>query len=148
MQPGSPRPFVARCHYFQTRQDILNKASKAGSLTYRNQRISIQADYPAVIAKRRAGFVPVKKILQAVKVQSPRLEYGVFHPGRLRITLPDGTRHVFDDPTLATTFAKNLELAGGPPQLEPAAPPPGSCPSPAPVDSAPPSGDLPGNSWV
>ncbi|KAJ8332534.1 hypothetical protein SKAU_G00423230 [Synaphobranchus kaupii] len=100
----APRPFVVRLHYFQTRENLLRIASRGGPLIYQEKRISIFPDFTAIIAKKRASFIDVKRILRTI----PDVKYVLFHPAQLRITLSDGKRHSFDNPLDATAFVKRL----------------------------------------
>lgn len=95
-----PRPFVVRVHFFHIRSQILQRAGESSPLLYNGKRISIFPDYTSSVAKKRAAFVPVKRILHSY----PGVKFGLLFPATLRITMPNGTSHRFEDPTVATDF--------------------------------------------
>ncbi|KAI4808375.1 hypothetical protein KUCAC02_000437 [Chaenocephalus aceratus] len=64
------------------------------------KRISIFADYTSTVAKKRAAFGTVKRQLHSC----PGIKFGLLYPAVLRITLPSGDTHRFEDPTAANDF--------------------------------------------
>lgn len=60
-----PRLFVARVHFFPVRTLILQRAGEASPLLYKGKRISIFPDYTSSVAKKRAAFSTVKRILRS-----------------------------------------------------------------------------------
>ncbi|KAJ4933565.1 hypothetical protein JOQ06_030391, partial [Pogonophryne albipinna] len=95
-----PRPFVVRVHFFHIRSQILQHAGESSPLLYNGKRISIFPDYTSSVAKKRAAFVPVKRTLHSY----PNVKFGLLFPATLKITMPNGTSHRFEDPTVATDF--------------------------------------------
>lgn len=95
-----PRPFVARVYFFHVRTLILQRAGEASPLLYKGKRISIFPGYTSSVAKKRAAFGTVKHILRS----HTDVKFGLLYPATLKITLPDGTSHRFEDPTTATDF--------------------------------------------
>lgn len=103
-----PRPFVIRVHFFHVRNDILRRSGEASPLLHKGKRVSIFADYTTAVAKRRASFGAVKRQLHAC----PGVKFGLIYPAVLRLTLPDGSMHRFEDPAIAADFInKNVKAA-------------------------------------
>lgn len=94
---GTPRAFINRVNMFQQRNDILCKAGAAAPLYYKGSRISVFPYYTPSVAKRRAAFTEVKKELHSC----PGVRFGLFYPDTLRITLPEGQVHKFEDSSTA-----------------------------------------------
>lgn len=103
VEGARPRAFIARVNMFQVRNDILRKASAQSPLHYNGKRVFIFPDFTAAVAKKRASFSGVKKELHAC----PGIKFGLLFPATLRITLPGGSTHKFDDPDAALDFVKN-----------------------------------------
>lgn len=95
-----PRPFVARIHFFHVRILILQRAGEASPLLYNGKRVSVFPDYTSSVAKKRAAFSTVKRNLRS----HPDVKFGLLYPAVLRVTMPDGSSHRFEDPTAATDF--------------------------------------------
>lgn len=95
-----PRAFVIRVHYYHVRDQILRRAAQASPLSRNGCRLSIFPDFTAEVARRRAAFVSVKKILH----EHPSIKFGLFFPAELKITMPSGEVHKFIDPDAAMTF--------------------------------------------
>jgi len=106
-----PRPFVIRVHHFQTKELILRESRAAGdSLRLPGgNRISIFPDLAAAVAKKRAEFWKAKKMLRLV----PGVKFGLLFPARLRVTLPDGKEHYFENSAEAIVFAERLAPGPG-----------------------------------
>ncbi|KAK7882797.1 hypothetical protein WMY93_028971 [Mugilogobius chulae] len=100
---GTPRPFIARVNLFQQRNEILRKAGASAPLLYKGKRVSVFPDFTATVSKKRAAFTKVKKELRSC----PGVKFGLFYPAVLRITLPSGQNHKFEDPLLAMDFVEN-----------------------------------------
>uniref|UniRef100_A0AAV2K1Q6 Transposase element L1Md-A101/L1Md-A102/L1Md-A2 n=1 Tax=Knipowitschia caucasica TaxID=637954 RepID=A0AAV2K1Q6_KNICA len=95
-----PRPFVARVNLFQQRNKILRKAGASAPLPYQGKRVSVFPDFTAAVSKKRSAFATVKKGLHSC----PGVKFGLFYPAVLRVTLPGGQTHRFEDPALAADF--------------------------------------------
>ncbi|KAJ8357955.1 hypothetical protein AAFF_G00048830 [Aldrovandia affinis] len=95
-----PRPFVVRVHFFHIRSLILQRAGEKSPLLYKGRRISLFPDYTSSVAKKRAAFGAVKHTLRSY----PIVKFGLLFPATLRITMPDGPSHRFEDPAAATDF--------------------------------------------
>ncbi|XP_035508028.1 uncharacterized protein LOC118320994, partial [Morone saxatilis] len=107
-----PRPLVIRVNLFQVRNQILRRAGEAFPLSYMGKRISIFPDFTAAVAKKRAAFAAVKKELHSC----PNVKFGLLYPATLRITLPGGQTHRFEDPTSEsplTLFSRHVNLLCG-----------------------------------
>lgn len=98
-----PRPFVIRVHFFHVRTEILQRAADLSPLYYSGKRLSIFADYTTAVAKKRASFRDVKRILHSC----PGVKFGLLFPAVLRITLPDGVSHKFTEPSAALNFVRS-----------------------------------------
>lgn len=92
---GPPYPFVAQIHFSHVRNLIVQQAGEASPLLYNGQRISVFPDYTSPVAKKR-----VKRSLRS----HPDEKFGLLYPAVLRITMPDGSSHRFEDPSAATDF--------------------------------------------
>lgn len=95
-----PRPFVARIHFFHVRNLILQRAGEASPLLYKGKRVSVFPDYTSSVAKKRAAFTTVKRNLRSC----PDVKFGLLYPAVLKVTMPDGSSHRFEDPIAATDF--------------------------------------------
>ena len=105
-----PRPFVIRVHFFHVRNDLLRRAgeaSKDSPLLYQGKRLFLFPDYTSAVAKKRAAFTDVKRLLHSC----PGVKFGLRFPATLRITLPGGDTHTFGDPATAMDVVKvNLKV--------------------------------------
>lgn len=109
-----PRPMVIRVHFFHLRNEILQRASEASRnspLLFQGKRLSVFPDYTVAVAKKRAAFGGVKRELRAC----PGIKYGLMFPAILKITLPGGTTHTFEDPTDASSFVNSKLRKVAPP---------------------------------
>ena len=109
-KPGKdkpPRPFIIRLHYYQDRDRILRRAGEAFPLSYQEKRVSIFPDYTTAVAKKRAQFGDAKRLLRHIK----GVKFRLLFPALLKITLPDGALHKFEDPSAAVDFIKNITPA-------------------------------------
>lgn len=108
-KPGDgapPRPIVARVHFFHVRSLILQRAGEASPLSFKGGRISVFPDYTSAVARRRAAFTAVKRSLRS----HPTVRFGLLYPAVLKVTMPDGKVHRFEDPSVASEFInKNLK---------------------------------------
>lgn len=95
-----PRPFVVRVHFYHVRSLILQRAGEMSPLLHQGKRISVFPDYISSVAKKRAAFGAAKRMLRS----RPDVKFGLLYPAILKITMPDGTSHRFEDPTAATDF--------------------------------------------
>ena len=109
-----PRPMIIRVHLFQVRNDILRRAGEASPLSHSGRRISIFPDFTSTVARKRATFIGVKKELHSC----PNIKFGLLHPAILRITLPDGQTHRFEDPASASEFVKKKIKKGVSPDAD------------------------------
>lgn len=110
-----PRPFIIRVHYFHVRNEILRRAgdaSQAAPLLYRGKRIFVFPDYTAAVSRKRAAFQPVKRLLHSC----PGVKFGLLFPATLKITLPGGTSHSFEDSELAMDFVNTSIKKGVSPE--------------------------------
>lgn len=98
-----PRVIIAKLHYDVDAAEILRKARDKAPLYYNGQRVSIFPDYTANVAKARAAFTDVRKILRGQK----EIRYGLFFPARFRITYQEATQE-FVDHRKAMAYAKSI----------------------------------------
>lgn len=96
-----PRPFVIRVHFFHVRNDILRRASEA-PLLHQGKKLFLFPDYTSSVAKKRAAFTDVKRLLHSC----PGVKFGLRFPATLKIILPGGATHTFEDPATAMDFVK------------------------------------------
>lgn len=105
-RPGDaepPRHLIIKLHYCHTFEDIMRKAMGTGDIIFRGQKIQIFRDLPPEVAKRRAAFTTVRKMLRG----KPRIRYGLLYPAKLRLT-HDGMEKFFIDPKEATRYVERL----------------------------------------
>lgn len=105
-----PRPFIIRLHYYQDRDRILRRAGELSPVVYQDRRVLLFPDYTAAVASKRGEFREAKRLLRSIKEVKFRLVF----PALLKITLPDGTLHKFDDPSAAEEFIKSIKPLGLP----------------------------------
>lgn len=98
---GKPRVIVAKLHYYQDCAEILRHARTRGPLRFNDAHFSILSDYTASVAKARAAFTDVRKLLR--KRQGVR--YGLLSPARLHITHGEEDKE-FADPNKAMAYVK------------------------------------------
>lgn len=94
-----PRTVIARLHYYQDCDKILRLARAKQKIKVGDMTISVFPDYTARVAKARAAFNGVKKILKDV----PDVKFGVRFPAKLRITFNE-VESFFTDPKAAMTY--------------------------------------------
>lgn len=102
---GKPRAIVAKLHYYQECVQILRRARSQGPLSFNGEPITIFPDYTATVAKARAAFTEVRKLLR----DQEGVRYGILFPARLRITFRGDDRE-FTDPDKAMAYVKKSIL--------------------------------------
>ncbi len=102
-----PRAFVICFHRYNVTEDIWRKASQGGELKFRDKTVFVFLDFPPEIAKKRAAYYEVKRLLRSM----PDVNNGLKGLTGFRIT-KDGTEHTFDTPTAAMAFVKQYMLPG------------------------------------
>lgn len=98
---GKPRAIVAKLHYYQDCVQILRCARTRGPLRFNGEPITIFPDYTATVAKARAAFTEVRKLLR----DRQGVRYGILFPARFRVTYKGEDRE-FTDPDKAMTYVK------------------------------------------
>lgn len=99
-----PRPLVIGVHFFHVINDIMRRAGEASwasPLLYRGKQLFF-SDYTSLVAKKRAAFMDVKRQLHSC----PGVKFGLRFPAVLRITLPSGATHTFEDLAPEMDFVK------------------------------------------
>ncbi|CAG5884007.1 unnamed protein product [Menidia menidia] len=82
-QPNErPRAIVCKLHYYSDCVDILRRARELRQIPLRGMTLSVFPDYTAKVARARAAFNEVRKLLRGID----GARYGLIHPARLRIT--------------------------------------------------------------
>lgn len=61
---GKPRVIVAKLHYYQDCAEILRRARTCGPIRFNDAHITILPDYTASVAKARAAFTDVRRLLR------------------------------------------------------------------------------------
>lgn len=77
-----------------------------GRLTYNSHLIAIFSDYMAMVAKARAAFMDVRKMLQG----RPGVGFGIFFPARLRISYNNEEKVFLDGAKTMDYINKNVIL--------------------------------------
>ena len=98
---GKPRAIVAKLHYYQDCVDVLSRARSQAPLRFNGVSIAIFPDYTASVAKARAAFTEVRKLLH----KREDVRFGILFPARLRIT-HDGKEREFTDAEKAMGYVK------------------------------------------
>lgn len=96
-----PRAFVICFHRYDVKEDIWRKASRGGQLKFRDKTVFVFPDFPPEIAKKRAAYYDVKRLLRSM----PDVKYGLRGLTGFRIT-KNGAEHMFDTPAAALAFVK------------------------------------------
>ncbi|CAM4672337.1 unnamed protein product [Leuciscus chuanchicus] len=99
---GKPRAIVAKLHYFQDCVEVLNRARTRAPLRYNGESIAIFPDYTSRVAKARAAFTEVRKLLH----NRQNVRFGILFPARLRVT-HNGEEKEFTDAEKAMTYVRN-----------------------------------------
>lgn len=103
-RPGDgepPRHFILKIHYGHDFEDIFRRITSKKDLTFQGQRIQMFRDLPQEVAKARAAFTPVRKMLRG----KPGVRFGIMYPAKLRVT-HDGRERMFTDPKEALAYAE------------------------------------------
>lgn len=98
---GKPRAIVAKLHYDQDCVEVLSRARSRAPLRNNGETIAIFPDYTARVAKARAAFTEVRKLLHS----RPNVRFGILFPARLRIT-HNGEENEFTDAEKAMDYVK------------------------------------------
>ncbi|CAL9687369.1 unnamed protein product [Knipowitschia caucasica] len=101
-----PRAIVVKFHYFQEKEQVFRRASSA-PMFLQGKKISIFPDYTSDVAKKRAAFSEVKRLLRSCT----DVRFGLVYPATLCITPTSGREQRFTDPSVATDYIKK-ELLG------------------------------------
>lgn len=97
---GKPRVIVAKLHYYQDCAEILRRARTCGPIRFNDAHITILPDYTASMAKARAAFTDVRRLLR----NRQGVRCGLLFLARLRIT--HGEDKEFADPNKAMAYVK------------------------------------------
>lgn len=98
---GKPCTIVAKLHYYQDCVEVLRQARTRGPLRFNWEPVTIFPDYIATVAKARAAFTEVRKLLR----NRQGVRYGILFPARLRVTYR-GEDMEFTDPDKAMTYVR------------------------------------------
>lgn len=98
---GKPRAIVAKLHYFQDCVEVLNRARTRAPIRYNGESIAIFPDYTSRVAKARAAFTEVRKLLR----NRQNVRFGILFPARLRVT-HNGEEKEFTDAEKAMTYVR------------------------------------------
>lgn len=98
---GKPRVIVAKLHYYKDCVEILRRARTQGPLRFNGDPIVIFPDYKASVAKARAAFTDVRKLLRGRQ----GVRFGILFPACLRVTYK-GEDMEFIDPAKAMAYVK------------------------------------------
>ncbi|RXN18047.1 putative transposase element L1Md-A101/L1Md-A102/L1Md-A2 [Labeo rohita] len=98
---GKPRAIVAKLHYYQDAVEVLKRARTRAPLRFNGESIAIFPDYTSNVAKARAAFTEVRKLLH----NRQGVRFGILFPARLRIS-HDGKEKEFTDAEEAKRYVK------------------------------------------
>lgn len=99
---GKPPAIIAKLHYYQDCVEVLTRARTRTPLRFNGDPIAIYPDYAASVAKARAAFTEVRKLLR----NSQGVRYGILFPARLRIT-HNGEEKEFTDADKAMRYVRS-----------------------------------------
>ena len=85
---GKPRAIIAKLHYYQDCVEVLSRARSQAPLRCNGVTIAIFPDYTASVAKARAAFNEVRKLLR----DRQGVQYGILFPARLASRSTDKKR--------------------------------------------------------
>lgn len=102
----TPRVIIAKLHNDGDAAEILRRARERAPLTHNGHRIAFFPDYTASVAKARATFTEVRKMLRGCK----EVRYGLLYPARLRITYQNEEKE-FLDPKKAMEYVQNTIIS-------------------------------------
>ena len=86
--------------------DVLSRARSQAPLRFNGVSIDIFPDYTASVAKARAAFTEVRKLLH----KREDVRFGILFPARLRIT-HDGKEREFTDAETARGYVKKNKIS-------------------------------------
>ena len=98
-QAKGPRAFVVCFHRFQEKERALRWA-RSNELRYKNKVLRVYQDYSVALSTQRAAYNDIKGKLY----RKDGVRFGLLHPARLRVTLPNNESFIFDTPEKATAF--------------------------------------------
>lgn len=101
-QDGKPRAIIAKLHHYQDCVEILRRARTQSPLRLNGAPVAIFPDYTTTVARARAAFTEVRKLLH----NQQGVRFGILYPARLRITY-NGQDKEFLDPREAMVYVKN-----------------------------------------
>uniref|UniRef100_A0A669E9G4 L1 transposable element RRM domain-containing protein n=1 Tax=Oreochromis niloticus TaxID=8128 RepID=A0A669E9G4_ORENI len=114
-RPGDiPRPIIAKLNSEGDAADILRRARR-GKLHFKGNPIAIFPDYTASVAKARAAFTDVRKILQ----DRPGVRFGILYPARFRVSY-NNVEKEFVDAAKAMDYQTALRIINGTETARPA----------------------------
>lgn len=87
---GKPRAIMAKLHYYQDCVEVLSRTRSRAPLRFNAEPITIYPDYTASVAKARATFTEVRKLLR----NRQGVRFGILFPVRLHIS-HDGKENIF-----------------------------------------------------
>ncbi|KAG9267588.1 hypothetical protein AMEX_G18444, partial [Astyanax mexicanus] len=104
-KPGDrPRVIIAKLHYDGDAAEILRRVRDQAPLSYNGKRIAIYPDYTATVAKARASFTSVRKMLRGKQ----GIRYGLLFPTRLRLTYRNEEKEFLDATEALDYVQKNI----------------------------------------
>lgn len=98
---GKPRAIIAKLHYYQDCVEVLSRARARAPLRINGETIAIFPDYAASVARARAAFTEVRRLLR----NRQGVRFGILFPARLRIT-HNGEEKEFTDADKAMGYVK------------------------------------------
>jgi len=107
-KPGDkPRAIIAKLHYDGDCMEILRRARDQAPLSYNGNPVAIYPDYTASVARARAAFTDVRKLLRGRQ----GVRYGLLFPARFRVT-HNGEEKEFRDAADAMDYVKRRIIPG------------------------------------
>lgn len=98
---GKPRVIIAKLHYYHECAEVLHRKCTRGPLRFNGDPITIFPDYTTSVAKARAAFTEVRKLLR----DRQGVRFGLLFPARLQIMNGEDDKQ-FTDPDKAMAYVK------------------------------------------
>lgn len=98
-----PRHLIIKVHYWHIYEDIMRKVTSTREVFFRGQKIRSFRDLPPEVARHRATFIAVRRMLW----DKPGIRYGLLYPAKLHLTHGE-TEKFFTDPDEATRYVERL----------------------------------------
>lgn len=94
---------MAKLHYFQDCVEVQSRVRTRAPPRFNGETVAIFPDYTARVAKARAAFTEVRKLLR----NRQNVRFGILFPARLRVT-HNGEEKEFTNADKAVTYGETV----------------------------------------